>query len=259
MKKVLLLFWWLAFCAMSGPAKEPSKPTNFSGNWVLDFGLTKNLPAGLEGYGMAVNQDQQQLKVGILLRGNLQATPNMANSGGYPGGPSRGNSGGGRGGRGGGMGGGGMGGGMGGSIGRGGRGASGGGSGMPSGGDGWPRVDGASPGKVAAYKLYPQSAVYKLDGSESTVQFGDSGQTAATSKAEWVKNSEVLKLSAVGNEDPGQRGGKIEVKDQWRFSEDGKSLLVDRSIKSPEGSGTVHLVFFRKEVGPPGGAAPTTQ
>ena len=144
-------------------------------------------------------------------------------------------------------------------MGRGGKGAPGGGSGMPGGGDGWPRVDGASPGKVAAYQLYPRSVVYKLGGSESTAQLGDTEQTAAASKAEWAKNGEVLKFSLMGNEDPGQKGGKIEVKDQWRFSEDGKSLMVDRSIKSPEGSGTVHLVFFRKEVGPPGGAAPTTQ
>jgi len=130
---------------------------------------------------------------------------------------------------------------------------------MPSGGDGWPRVDGVSPGKVAAYQLYPHSAIYKLEGGEAAAQFGDPEQTAATSKAEWAKNGEVLKFSLMGNEDPGQKGGKIEVKDQWRFSEDGKSLMVDRSIKSPEGSGTVHLVFLRKELIPPSGAVPTPQ
>ena len=144
-------------------------------------------------------------------------------------------------------------------MGGGGRGASGGGMGMPGGGDGWPRVEAASPGKVAAYKLYPPSAVYKLNGNESTAQFGDSEQNAATSKAEWVKNGEVLKLSLIGNEDSGQKGGKIEVRDEWRFSEDGKCLMIDRNIKSPEGSGTVHLFFFRKEVGPSSGDAPTTQ
>ena len=120
-------------------------------------------------------------------------------------------------------------------------------------------MDGATPGKVAAYQLYPHSAVYKLDGNESSVQLGDSEQTAASSKAVWAKNGEALKLSLLGNEESEQKGGKVEVRDLWRFSEDGKCLLIDRTIKSPEGSGAVHLVFFRKEGGPSSGAAPTTQ
>jgi len=119
MKTILLVFLEIALCSMFVQAKEPSKPTNFSGNWVLDFGQTKNLPAGLESCSMVVSQDQQQLKVETLVKGNLQPTPNMANAGGYPGGSSRGSSGGGRGSRGGGGGGG---------TGRGGRGAPGGGS-----------------------------------------------------------------------------------------------------------------------------------
>jgi len=112
---------------------------------------------------------------------------------------------------------------------------------------------------VAAYKLYPRSVVYMLDGSEAAAQLGDPEQAAATSKAEWAKNGQVLKLSLLGNEDPGQKGGKIEVKDQWRFSEDGRCLMVDRYIKSPEGSATVHLVFLRKETKPPGSVTPTLQ
>ena len=121
------------------------------------------------------------------------------------------------------------------------------GMGMPRGGAGRPRSEGPLQGNVAAYKLYPPSAVYKLDGSESTVQLGDPEQSSATSKAEREKNGEVLKLSLVGNGDSGQGGSKIQVKEQWKLSEDGKSLKVDRSIKSPEGSGTVHLVFSKRE------------
>ena len=245
MKKILLVLLTLAFCSTIVQAKQPSKPTNFSGNWVLSFGETKNPPAGLQRYSMVVNQDEQQLKVDTSLQGDLQATPNTPNSGGYPGGSSGGS--GRRGGMGGGMGG----------IGIGIPGV---GMGMPRGGGGRPRTEGpSSQGSVAAYKLYPQSAVYKLDGSESTAQLGDPEQTNATSKAEREKNGEVLKLSLVGNGDSGQGGGKIQVKEQWKLSEDGKSLKVDRSIKSPEGSATVHLVFLKTEAESSSGAAPAPQ
>ena len=96
---------------------------------------------------------------------------------------------------------------------------------MPGGGGGGRGGEGL--GSVAAYKLYPQSVVYKLDGSASRAQLGDPEQTDATSKAELEKNGEVLKLSLLGNETSGQRGGKIQVKEEWRLSQDGKSLKVD--------------------------------
>jgi hypothetical protein len=245
MKRILFLFLALAFCSTIVRAKEPSKPTNFSGNWVLDFGQTKNPPAGLQSYSMVVNQDEQQLKVQTSLQGDLQTTQIAPNSGGYPGGTSGGYPGGRRGGIGGGMG--------------GGMGMPGGGMGMPRGGGGRPRNEGPSQGDVAAYKLYPQSAIYKLDGSESTVQLGDPEQTNATSKAEREQNGEVLKFSLVGKEDSGQGGGKVQVKEQWKLSKDGKTLKVDRSIKSPEGSGTVHLVFSKREADSTSRAAPEPQ
>lgn len=134
------------------------------------------------------------------------------------------------------------------------------GMGMPGGGGGRPRNEGpSSQGYVAAYKLYPQSAVYKLDGSESTVQLGGPEQTNAISKAQQEKNGEVLKLSLVGNGDSGQGIGKIQLKEQWKLSEDGKYLKVDRTIKSPEGSGTVHLVFSKSEADSTNGAAPESK
>ena len=135
----------------------------------------------------------------------------------------------------------------------------GGGMGMPRGGGGAgrPRNEGPLHGDVAAYKLYPQSAVYKLDGSEATAQLGDPAQTNATSKAEREKNGEMLKLSLVGNGD--QKGGKIRINEQWKLSEDGKSLRVDRSIKSREGSGTVHLVFLKREAASNSSASPPPQ
>jgi hypothetical protein len=149
MKRILFVFLAFAFCSTFVRAKEPSKPPNFSGNWVLNFGQTKNPPAGLQRYSMVVNQDEQQLKVETSLEGDLQATPSTANSGGYPGGTSGGS---------------GRRGGMGGGIGGIGMGIPGVGMGMPrgGGGGGGPRTVEPSRGNVAAYKLYPQRAVYKL-------------------------------------------------------------------------------------------------
>jgi len=237
MKEVLLAFVALTFCATIVQAKEPSKAANFSGNWVLDFDQTKDPPVGLQHYRMVVNQDEQQLKVETSLEGDLQATPGAVNSGGYPVGRS------------------------GGSGRRGGMGIPGVGMGMPrgGGGGGGPRAVESSQGGVVAYKLYPHSAVYKLDGSETTVQLGDPEQTNAISKAAPEKRGAELKLSLAGNEDSGQGGGKIRIKEQWKFSDDGKSLRVDRSIKSPEGSGTVHLVFMRKEADSGSGASSAPQ
>jgi len=249
MKRACALVLMLACCTMIANAKSESNPANFSGTWVLDFGQTKNPPAGLQNYTIVVKQDQQQLKVETTLKGNPQAPPddNSVNPGGnYPGG-----GGGYPGGRRGGMGGMGMPGRIGSDV-PGGMGGSGGG--MPSSGRGRPRGEGRGQGVVAAYKLYPQNAVYKLDGSESTAQLGDSAGSDATLKAELSKGGEQIKLSMVGNEDPGQKGGKVELKDQWKLSRDGQALFVDRSIKSPEGSGSVHLVFVKQEAGTTSGA-----
>jgi hypothetical protein len=254
MKRTLLMFLALGFCSTVVRAKQPSNPANFSGNWVLDFNQTKNPAPGLQSYSMVVNQDQQELKVETSVRGDLQ--PAQSDTSGYPGGSSGGYPGGSSGGYPGGRGG--MGGGMG-MPGRGGLGMPGGGmgrgGGMPGGGGGGRGGEGS----VAAYKLYPQSVVYKLDGSASSAQLGDPDQTEATSKAELEKNGEMLKLSLMGNENPGQRGGKVQVKEEWRLFQDGKSLRVDRSVRSPEGSGTVHLVFLKREGDSSGGATPKPQ
>jgi len=232
---LLALAVWMTFAE----AKEPSRPPNFSGNWVLNFGQTKNPPDGLQGYSLVVNQDEQQLKVETTLHGDLQSAPNTPNSGGYPGGSGR------RGGVGVGLG---VPGGVG--IGMGipvGLGIPGVGMGIPRGGGGRSRSAGASQGNVAAYKIYPENVLYKLDGSQGTAQLRDRDQTNATSKAERAKDGEVLKLSLVGNGDSSQKRSKIQITEQWKLSEDGKSLKVDRTVKSPEGSGTVHLVFLKRE------------
>jgi hypothetical protein len=242
MKKFMLAFLallalaaWLTFAE----AKEKSKQTDFAGRWVLNFGQTKNPPDGLQRYDLVVNQDEQQLKVNTTLEGDLQNPANAPNSGGYPGGSGR------RGGMGGGLG---LPGGVG--IGMGipiGVGIPGVGMGIPRGGGGRTRSGGPSQGNIAAYKIYPENVVFKLDGSEGTAHFRDRDQTNATSKAERAKDGGVLKLSLLGSKDSVNSREKVQITEQWKLSEDGKSLMADRTVKSPEGSGTVHLVFIKRE------------
>jgi hypothetical protein len=232
MKRVPLALLALAFCLTLISANKPSGSTDFSGNWVLNFEQTKNPPAGLQDYRMVVKQDERQLKVTTTLEGNLQDTPGTPNPGaagssrvGYPGR-------------------------------RGGMGIPGAGMGMPrgGGGSGGSHNGGPTRGDVAAYQLYPKNAVYNLDGSESSTQLGDSEQTTATSKA--VQEKTELKLSLMGKEDSGESGGKIRIKEHWQLSDDGKTLKVDRTVKSPDGSGNFHLVFSRKETESSGSGGP---
>jgi hypothetical protein len=224
---VMALAVWMTF----GQAKETSKPTNFSGNWVLNFGQTKNLPDGLQGYELVAKQDEKQLKVETTLQGDLQRTPSTPNPV-YPGGSGR------RAGMGDGLGlPGGIGIGMGIPV----------ALGIPRGGGGRSRSGGSSQGNIAAYKLYPQNVAYNLDGSEGTAQLRDVEQTNVTSKAERAKDGELLKLSLVGNGDSGNKGNKVQITEQWKLADDGKSLKVDRTVKSPVGSGAVHLVFLKRE------------
>jgi len=243
MKKILLVLLAFSFSSNMMQAKKPRNMTDFSGNWVLNLDQTKNLPAGLQSYSMVVTQDAQQLKVATALQGKLQEIPTAPTSnaggssrGGYPGGRR---------------------GGMGGIS----MGLPGVGMGMPrsGGGTGRPRAEGPPPTVVAAYQTYPQTAIYKLDGSESTAQLGDADQTNATSKAKREKNGDELELSLVGKADSGEGAGKIQLKERWKLSEDAKTLKVDRTIKSHEGSGTVHLVFLKGEALSNGGASPTPQ
>ena len=254
MKRILLLGLALVSCTMFVRAETPPKPADFSGNWVLDSSRTKNLPEGLESYSLVVNQDAQQIQVQSSLKGDLRPTDRSSGqspSGGYPGGSPGGYPGGSPGRSGGGMGlpggigigmpGGGIGGPM--------------GGGPPGGGGGWPRGEGRSQGNGAAFTLYPRSAVYKLDGSESAAQLGDPMQTDATLKAEWASGGEVLKLSLVGKGDSDRKDGEIQVKDQWKLSKDGRFLMVDRAVHSGRGSTTVHLAFRKQDAGSAGGAA----
>lgn len=225
-----------ALVAAVAQAKSSGENANFSGTWVLEVSQSKNVPSGLESYTMTVVQDAQQVKVQTALEGDLRPSPQTNGQnpssypgggypnggrypgGGYPGGGYPGGIGGGRGG-----------------MGRGGMGRGPGGpTGMPS-----------QRAEFMAYKYYPASAVYPLDGSQGSAQLGDPDQTAAESRAEWASGGKELKLSLDAKDDSGYKGNEIKVKDQWKF--DGNYLRVARTVKTSRGSETVHLAF-RKQV-----------
>lgn len=259
--KTMPLCLALAFGAALVPAKAPPKPADFSGKWVLDTSQTKNLPQGLESYSMVVKQDAQQLTVKSSLKGDLKPmgdlngpNPGGQQGAGYPGGPIHGSGGIGMG-----------------RMGRmGGMGMPGGGEapmgegmpggGLPAGGVGGrggnrgSRGQGKSHGTIAAFVSYPRRAAYKLDGSETSAQLGGPMHTSATLKANWAKNNQVLKMSVDANAYSGM-GSDMLLKDQWKLSKDGESLMVDRSVRSRGGSGTLHLVFHKQTSAASGSAS----
>jgi len=208
-------------------AQDNSVPPNIAGKWVLDFSRTKNPPAGLQDYTLAVKLDAQQISVETALVGNLQAAPGAVTPNGMGGNSGRA-------------------GGMAPAVRRG-MGIPRDGSAMPGGVGGGPRGEGPLQGNLAAYQVYPQNVVYKLDGSEAASQFSDEERTPATAKMERPGHEQILKLSLTGKSEAGEKNSQIKVKDLWQLSEDGKYLKLDRTIKSPEGSGTVHMIFCRPE------------
>ena len=207
-RRAYLCWLTLGLLPVLAVAKTPSKSTDFSGRWVLDFNQTKNPPSGLEAYYIAVSQDQQQLKVETSLKGNLQPgrTGQYPRSG-YPRG-----------------------------------------MGMP--GPVWlpgPRGMPAGPGRgqrleIEAFKVYPPTAVYKLDGTPSTARLGDRDRSDATAKAEWAKGGKQLKLTLLGQ--GAEKSGQAQLKDDWKL--DGQYLKIDRNIHTPNGSTTAHLVFHKE-------------
>jgi hypothetical protein len=251
MKKVMKVWGALVvlgvFTQLQMQAKPKPKPADFSGRWTLDTSQTKSLPQGLESYGMVVSQNPDQLQVKTSLKGDLNPPENTqgpysGGSGGrggygYPGGMGRMGRMGGMGMPMGGMGGGPM------SEGGPGMGMPGGGG---AGGSGRPRSTGGSRSKSAAFTLYPDSAVYKLNGTQSTAEFGGPEHEDATSKAEWAKNGKLLKISLESSGDAGGSGSSLKMTEEWKLSKDGKSLLVDRTVHSSRGSTTFHLVFNKQ-------------
>ncbi|MGH9448197.1 MAG: hypothetical protein ACRD3O_21125, partial [Terriglobia bacterium] len=100
--------------------------------------------------------------------------------------------------------------------------------------------------KSAAFTVYPGSAIYELNGAQSTAELGGPEHEDATSKATWAKHGKLLKLSLESSGDSGMSGRSIHVQDDWKLSKDGQSLLVDRTVHLARGSATFHMVFHKQ-------------
>jgi hypothetical protein len=121
------------------------------------------------------------------------------------------------------------------------------GSTEPSGGQGGRRGnDRHARTAPLAFTIYPRSAVYKLDGSESQVQLSDPTHAEAMSKAAWMKGHKQLRVSLASGDSGRRSSDGVAVKEQWRLSKDGQHLLIDRTVHTPGQSTTIHLVFNKQ-------------
>jgi hypothetical protein len=243
MKRHLLFASLLVFYMLSGTsmASAASKQADFSGTWTLDRGMTSHLPLQLDSYTMVVTQNATQLKVEttVEMKDNSDATdggnPTGQNGGGSPrrgGGSYPGRTGVSFPGAGG--------------MGLPGSGGYPGGGGYPRGGNG-PRSSGDQQSGTRALRTYLPTATYVLNGNETTAEVTGRMPGKATLKAVWKKGGRVLNLSMIQKLDAGDNTVTVETKETWEFSKDGKTLKMERNVKTPRGSDSVKLAFRKGE------------
>ncbi len=259
-----------ATLAVAGGKKHP----DFSGTWVLDKAATSNVPASLDNYTLTAEQSATQITLATKIEGEFRSRRRDSQSGQAPdddGGNQGGNSGGGypSGGNypggggnypgggypgggnypGGGYPGGGYPAGVGYPRGRiGGIGGIGGigvgrrGGGYPRGG-GRRRTEGRSEARVLALTM--PNGSFALNGQECTVDLQGRMQGQATVKAKWVKGGKDLELDV--NRQLDLQGSTVDLKskERWNLSDDGQTLVVERSMKGPRGSQSAKLTFRR--------------
>lgn len=247
-----ILFATALLFSLHGTGAAQTKPTDFSGTWVLDKTKTTDLPPTLESYTLKVAQDDQQLTVQTELQGELPRRGMGGGGQGGGGGFGAGGGGGRGGGRGGGGGGGGFGGGgAGGGGGDGGGGGQGGGGGFPGGGGGFSMPKDIV--MVMALRAAMPLATYKLDGKEEIIQIearqnadqpAQPGGSIAL-KASWKKNGKILELQSIRKFKTQQGERSLASKDRWELSEDGKILTVKRAANAASAE-EAKLVFSKQ-------------
>jgi hypothetical protein len=93
---------------------------------------------------------------------------------------------------------------------------------------------------------FPPSAIYMLDGSETTVEATGGRGGTSTLKAEWKDGGKTLELKRVSKFNFQGHDVTATTTEDWSLSADGKTLTVKRSSESPRGSQTSTLVFDKK-------------
>ena len=91
----------------------------------------------------------------------------------------------------------------------------------------------------------PTSLTYKLDGSETSMEWGERG--TSTLKAEWKDDGKALELTSVRkftSRDGEQRSSTS--KERWELSADGKTLTINRASETQRGEMKSTLVFNKQ-------------
>lgn len=91
-----------------------------------------------------------------------------------------------------------------------------------------------------------QTAVYNLDGSETTANVEGRFPGKATRKAKWMNEGKTLELNTVLNANVQGNDVTITTLEHWELAEDGKVLKVHRVTESPRGKNENNFVFAKK-------------
>jgi hypothetical protein len=183
-----------------------TSPTDFSGTWVLDKNKSQGLSRMLQNIESYTMTVKQDAQQ-LTVENKIVGAPRPAPSDQGTGGQTEGSrTGDGR--RGGGFGG-----------GRGGRG----GSGMGAG-----------------------TAIYKLDGTETRAESTGGRGGAATFKALWKDNGRALELTTTRSFNFQGNETTRTTKERWELVDGGKTLKVQRTSDSPQGSQDANLVFTKQ-------------
>ncbi len=92
----------------------------------------------------------------------------------------------------------------------------------------------------------PQSATFKLDGTETKADVAGRMPGKATRKAKWMSDGSILELSDVRNVSFQGNDFTITITDHWELADGGKTLKIHRTTESPQGPRENKLTFTKK-------------
>ena len=101
-------------------------------------------------------------------------------------------------------------------------------------------------GRGRGMGLFPPSASYKLDGTETTADNPGGRGGTTTFKAQWKDGGKTLELKRVGKFSFQGNDVTITTTEDWTLSADGKTLTIKRTSESPRGTQNSTLVFNKQ-------------
>ena len=101
-------------------------------------------------------------------------------------------------------------------------------------------------GRGRGMGMFPPSASYKLDGTETTADNPGGRGGTTTFKAEWKDGGKTLELKRVSKLNFQGNDVTLTSTEDWTLSADGKTLTVKRTTESPRGTQSSTLVFNKQ-------------